>query len=73
MVGRRRIAIRGDPFTCAYAFQDRHWWLWVGWLSMLGVLGVMAARADRQRARAVELGRLYDSWTDHVECHSPTL
>jgi len=64
-------------FTCAYALQDRHWWLWAGWLSMLGLLGLMAARAvaraDRRRARAVELGRLHDAWADHVERHSPTL
>jgi hypothetical protein len=58
-------------FTCAYAFQDRHWWLWLSWLSLFGVLGVMAARAveraERRRARAVELGRMYDAWVDHVE------
>jgi hypothetical protein len=64
-------------FICAYAFQDRHWWLWLGWLSLFGVLGVMAARAveraDRRRARAVELGRMHDAWTDHLERRAPTL
>jgi hypothetical protein len=64
-------------FTGAYAFQDRHWWLWLCWLSLFGVLGVMAARAvdraDRRRARAVELRRMHDAWVDHVERCSPTL
>jgi hypothetical protein len=63
-------------FTCVDAIADRHWWLWLGWLALLGVLLVMAgravARADRRQARAAELGRLYDAWTDHLERHSPT-
>jgi hypothetical protein len=63
-------------FTSFSAFQDKHWWLWLGWLALLGTLLAMAARAvtraDRRRARAVELGRLYDAWADHLERHSPT-
>ncbi|MGH3277743.1 MAG: hypothetical protein ACRDNW_01225 [Trebonia sp.] len=63
-------------FTCAYAFQDRHWWLWVCWLSLLGILCVMsaraAARADRRRARAAELATLHDAWVEHLERRPPT-
>ena len=63
-------------FTCAYAFQDGGWWRWLVWLALFGVLIAMAVRAvdraDRRRARAVELGRLYDAWVDHMERHSPT-
>ena len=61
-------------FSCAYAIQDRRWWLWLCMLAALGVLGVMAARAveraDRRRARAVELRRLEDAWQQHLDRHS---
>ena len=63
--------------TCAYAFRDGGWWRWLIWLAVIGALIVVATRAveraDRRRARAVELGRLYDAWVEHVERHSPTL
>jgi hypothetical protein len=63
--------------SCAYAFQDHHWWLWLCVLAPLGIVGVMASRAvdraDRARARAAELGRLQDAWLDHLHRHSPTL
>ena len=62
---------------CAYALQGGRWWLWVCMLGLLGIVGTMAARAvdhaDRQRARAIELGRLWDAWDDHVQRGSPTL
>ena len=62
-------------FSCAYALQDRRWWLWLCMLSSLGVLGVMAVRAveraDRRRARTAELARLHEAWLDHLERHSP--
>jgi hypothetical protein len=62
-------------FSCAYALQDRRWWLWLCMLASLGALGVLAARAieraDRQRARAAELARLQEAWLDHLERHSP--
>jgi hypothetical protein len=61
---------------CAYAFTDRHWWLWVGWLALLAVVLAMAARgvrrADSRRARAIELARLRDAWQDHLDRESPT-
>jgi hypothetical protein len=61
--------------SSAYALQGGRWWLWLCMLAPLGLLGVMATRAveraDRRRARAAELGRLYDAWADHVERHSP--
>ena len=61
---------------CAYAVQDRHWWLWLCMLAPLGAVGVMAARAveraDQRRARAVELGRLQDAWQDHLDRASRT-
>jgi peptidoglycan/LPS O-acetylase OafA/YrhL len=61
---------------CAYAFADRHWWLWVGWLASLGVVLTMAARAvrraDSRRARAIELARLQETWQDHLGRGSPT-
>lgn len=63
--------------SCAYATQDRQWWLWLCMLAPLAVAGVMAVRAveraDRDRARAIELGRLQDAWLDHLERGSPTL
>jgi hypothetical protein len=61
---------------CAYAFTDRHWWLWVGWLASFAVVLTMAARAvrraDSRRARAIELARLRDAWLDHLDRGSPT-
>jgi drug/metabolite transporter (DMT)-like permease len=60
---------------CAYAFSDRHWWLWVGWLGSFGVVLTMAARAvrraDSRRARMAELARLQDTWQDHLDRGSP--
>ncbi|SRR6266700_1683575 len=60
---------------CAYASEGGgRWWLWLCMLAALGALGVMATRAleraDRERARAVELGRLHDAWLDHLERNS---
>jgi peptidoglycan/LPS O-acetylase OafA/YrhL len=59
---------------CAYAFADRHWWLWVSWLASLGVVLVMATRAVRRadgiRARDIELARLRDAWQDHLDSGS---
>jgi hypothetical protein len=56
---------------CAYAFTDRHWWLWLGWLTSFGVVLVMASRAarraDSRRARDMELARLKDAWQDHLD------
>ena len=60
----------------AYAFTDRHWWLWVGWLASFAVVLTMAARAvrraDSRRAREIELARLRDAWLDHLNRESPT-
>ena len=59
---------------CAYAFTDRHWWLWLIWLSAFaGVLIIAtraARRADRRRARDAELARLKDAWQDHLDRRS---
>ena len=61
---------------CAYAFTDRHWWLWLGWLASFAVVLTMASRAarraDSRRARAIELGRLKDAWQDHLDRGSTT-
>ena len=56
---------------CAYAFTDRHWWLWLGWLTSFAVVLAMASRAvrraDDRRARDIELARLRDAWQDHLD------
>ena len=61
---------------CAYAFTDRHWWLWVGWLASFAVVLAMAARAvrraDSRRARAIELARMRDAWLGHLDRGFPT-
>jgi len=61
---------------CAYAFTDRHWWLWLGWLTLFGVVLMMASRAvrraDSRRARDIELARLKDAWQDQLDRGSPT-
>jgi peptidoglycan/LPS O-acetylase OafA/YrhL len=61
--------------SCAYAINDHRWWLWLIMLAALGFDGVLAVRAaehaDRERARAVQLGRLEDAWLDHLETRSP--
>jgi drug/metabolite transporter (DMT)-like permease len=61
---------------CAYAFTDRHWWLWLGWLASFAVVLTMASRAvrraDSRRARAIELARLKDAWQDHLDRGSTT-
>jgi hypothetical protein len=57
--------------SCAYALQYRHWWLWVTMLASLAIDGVMAARAvdraDKRRARAMQLLELHDAWLAHVD------
>jgi hypothetical protein len=62
--------------SCDYALQDRRWWLWVVMLAALAIDGVMAARAvdraDKRRARAMELHRLHDAWLEHLERCSRT-
>jgi peptidoglycan/LPS O-acetylase OafA/YrhL len=64
-------------FSCAYAVQEKHLWLWLCMLASLGALGVMAARAveraDRKRARTTQLRELQDAWRDHLDRRSPTL
>jgi hypothetical protein len=67
----------GMTLICsAYAFTDRHWWLWVSWLASFAVVLTMATRAvrraDSRRARAIELARLRDAWQDHLDRESPT-
>jgi peptidoglycan/LPS O-acetylase OafA/YrhL len=61
---------------CAYAFTDRHWWMWLGWLTSFGVVLMMASRAvrraDSRRVRAIELARLKDAWQDHLDRGLPT-
>jgi hypothetical protein len=56
---------------CAYAFTDRHWWLWVTWLTSFAVVLMMASRAARRadgmRARDIELAKLQDAWQDHLD------
>ena len=56
---------------CAYAFTDRHWWLWLVWLTAFAVVLVMATRAarraDSRRARDAELARLKDAWQEHLD------
>jgi fatty acid desaturase len=70
------IAFAVALICCAYALQGGHWWLWVCMLGLLAVVGTMAVRAveraDRQRARTAELGRLRDAWEDHGQRGSPT-
>jgi len=61
--------------SCAYAIQDRRWWLWLIMLASLGFFLVLAARgvdhADRARQRRAELLRLEDAWLEHLETRSP--
>ena len=63
--------------SCAYAVQEHHWWLWLAMLTPLAIDGVMAARAvdraDRARARAIELNRMESAWLAHLERGSPTM
>ena len=63
--------------SSAYAFQYHHWWLWLVMLTPLAIAGVMASRAveraDRLRARAIELERLENAWLAHMEHRSPTM
>ena len=53
----------------AYAFQGRHWWLWLCMFASLGIVLMMAFRAvdraDRNRTRAMELTNLQDAWQEH--------
>jgi hypothetical protein len=65
-------ALFGVTLICsAYAFTDRHWWLWVGWLTSFAVVLIMASRAVRRadgiRARDRELARLQEAWQDHLD------
>jgi hypothetical protein len=56
---------------CAYALQGRRWWLWVAMLAALAIDGFMAARAvdraDKRRARVMELQRLHEAWLEHLD------
>ena len=58
-----------------YATQERSWAAWVCMLAAFGVVVVMAVRAldraDRNRARAAELARLQEAWSDRLDRHSP--
>ncbi len=74
------LAVAGALFgltliCCAYAFTDRHWWLWLCWLTSFGVVLMMASRAvrrsDSRRARDAELSRMQDAWQDHLDRKSP--
>jgi hypothetical protein len=59
----------------AYAYQGGHWWLWLCMLGSLGIVLVMAFkavdRADRNRARQMELVNLQDAWQEHLNQRSP--
>jgi CHASE2 domain-containing sensor protein len=66
----------GTALICnAYALTDGGWVLWVGMLAALGVVGVLAtravSRADRNRARALELAELQDAWRQHLDYGAP--
>jgi len=61
--------------SCAYAIQDRSWWLWLIMLASLGFFLVLAARgvdhADQARQRTAELLRLEEAWLEHLDARSP--
>jgi hypothetical protein len=60
---------------CAYAFSDRHWWMWLCSFAAFAAVFSMAARAkttmDREAERAAEIEQLERMWQARLERRSP--